>query len=405
MSVTAAKGFRAAGGASGIKASGAPDTALIATNDAKPVTTVAVFTSNLVAAAPVQVCREHLAHSSSAAAVILNSGNANAATGAQGNQVSRDTCHAVATALGVADSEVLVCSTGLIGIPMDAEPLVKNIPTLASALAATPEAGTAAAQAIMTTDTVAKQAVACFQSSAATGSAIEVTGGGMAKGAAMLAPAMATMLSVITTDAAVDAQYAQQVLLAGVETSFNSLSVDGCRSTNDTVILMCSGAAGNTLIDTAAHPDAAAFQAAVAEVCHSLAMQMADDAEGATKTVTINIHGARNAEEAKLAARQVANSNLVKCSFYGKDPYWGRVLSELGVSGAQFNPDDVSISYGGITNCDGGIAAPHDEAALAQVMEQRAITLDCFLGAGESTATVVTTDLTHAYIDENMGTS
>lgn len=303
MSVTAAKGFRAAGGASGIKPSGASDTALVATVDGLPVTTVAVFTSNLVAAAPVRICREHLQSAPTAAAVILNSGNANAATGTQGDDVSRETCRAVAEALGVADADVLVCSTGLIGIPMDAAPLVHNIPNLVAALDTTPEAGSAAARSIMTTDTVAKEVVAEFH--ATTGPAdgddsrAVIVVGGMAKGAAMLAPAMATMLAVITTDAAVDADFAQRALGAAVETSFNSLSVDGCRSTNDTVILMCSGAAHNTPISSDAHPDAPAFANALSEVCRSLASQMADDAEGATKTVTITVHGARTNEEAK----------------------------------------------------------------------------------------------------------
>lgn len=405
MSVTAARGFRASGGASGIKASGALDTALVVTVDAQPVTTVGVFTSNLVAAAPVQVCREHLAIGTSAVAVILNSGNANAATGVHGLQTSRSTCHAVASALGVGDEEVLVCSTGLIGIPMDASPIIANLPSLIASLEATPAGGTMAADAIMTTDTVRKEAVATCVGHTASGNPVDLVVGGMAKGAAMLSPAMATMLAVVTTDAAVDPVFAQHALSSAVADSFNSLSVDGCRSTNDTVILMCSAAAEASLIDDESHPDSAAFQAALTEVCRSLAMQMADDAEGATKTVTINIHGARTKEEAVLAARQVANSNLVKCSFYGRDPYWGRVLSELGVSGAQFNPDDVSIAYGGVTNCVGGIAAQHDEAAIAAVMEERAITLDCNLGAGTASTTVITTDLTHAYIDENMGTS
>ncbi len=405
MSVTAAQGFVAAGGASGIKQSGTPDTALIATATGQAVTTVGVFTSNLVAAAPVQVSRAHLAAAPTAAAVILNSGNANAATGIPGKATATAMCDAVAAALGVPLQEVLVCSTGLIGIPMDATPIVNNVPTLVQQLEQSAAAGQAAATAIMTTDTVSKEAVEQVQLLSADGTPTVGIVGGMAKGAAMLEPAMATMLAVVTTDIALSPAAAQLALQAAVDGSFNELSVDGCRSTNDTVLLMCNGLAGNVEITSETDDGYASFAAALRSVCASLALQMANDAEGATKTVTVRVSGARNSAEAKLAARQVANSNLVKCSWYGKDPYWGRVLSELGVSGAQFDPDNVRISYNGIANCIGGVAAEHDAAALAEVMEGRAIDLHCELGAGTASAQVIGTDLTHAYIDENMGTS
>lgn len=403
MSVTAAGGFLASGFASGIKPNGALDTALVATADGQPVTTVAVFTSNLVAAAPVQLSRQRLQTHQQAAAVLLNSGNANAATGSAGLATAQACTDAIGDALGVDPSTVLVCSTGLIGIPMAADPIVGSAPAVVAALEATADSGTQAAKAIMTTDTVPKEAVATVSLKGTDG--LVGTVGGMAKGAAMLEPAMATMLAVITTDIAIDAARAQLALQHAVDQSFNSLSVDGCRSTNDTVILMCNGAVGNEPIASSSEEAFTHFEQALVEVCTSLARQMADDAEGATKTITIEVHGARTDHEAKLAARQVANSNLVKCSFYGNDPYWGRVLSELGVSGAVFDPDDVTISYGGVVNCRSGIAAPHDEAQLESIMQQRSITLRSDLGAGSGTARMWFTDLTHAYIDENMGTS
>jgi glutamate N-acetyltransferase / amino-acid N-acetyltransferase len=401
MSVTAAPGFTAAGIAAGIKTSGCPDLALVSTAHHRPVTAAGVFTTNLVMAAPVQVSRRHLAADAQAAAVILNSGNANAATGATGLAVAERTCALAAGGLGCAPSDILVCSTGLIGIPMAVEPIEAGLPKLVAELETGPEAGHRAAEAIMTTDTVPKEAVATATLSDGT----RVTVGGMAKGAAMLSPAMATMLAVITTDAAAQARALHVALERAVDASFNQMLTDGSRSTNDTVLVLASGAAGNPPVGFGG-ADAHVLADAVGEVCASLADQMARDAEGATKFVRIHVRGARSKEDARRAARAVAQSQLVKCSLYGGDPYWGRILSELGASGTHLDPDQVDIAYNGITLCLGGVAAPdHDTAALARVMAGRDIDITCDLRLGLGEATVTTVDLTPAYIDENMRTS
>jgi glutamate N-acetyltransferase/amino-acid N-acetyltransferase len=359
-----------------------------------------VFTTNLVTAAPVQVSRRNLVARPYATAVVLNSGNANAATGEHGLHVAERTCALVATGLGCAPEEVLVCSTGLIGIPMDPAPFEASVPRLVEALAGTPEAAGEAAAAIMTTDTASKEAIAVTTLSGGTA----VTVGGMAKGAAMLSPAMATMLAVLTTDAAVEARVLQEVLSRAVEITFNQLSTDGARSTNDTVILLASGAAGHDPVGFGG-PDVHILTEAVTEVCASLADQMASDAEGATKFIRIHVRGARSKEEARRAARAVAESQLVKCSLFGGDPYWGRILSELGASGSHLEPGRVDIAYGGVTVCVGGEAAPHDGEALAKAMAGRDIDITCDLRLGLGEATVTTVDLTPAYIDENMRTS
>ena len=401
MSVTAAKGFVAAGVAAGIKASGRPDLALVATADRQPVTAAGVFTTNLVAAAPVQLSRRHLAAEGRATAVVLNSGNANAATGEPGLLVAETTAALVAESLGCDRRHVLVCSTGLIGIPMPIEPFNTGVPAAAAALAATLQAGHSAAEAIMTTDTVAKEAFTAFQVDGAT-----ITVGGMAKGAAMLSPAMATMLAVITTDAAVEPRALQTALTRAVDASFNLMTTDGSRSTNDPVLVRAGGAAGNPSI-AAGTLEAHALADALTAVCASLADQMAHDAEGATKFVRLTVKGARSDGEALQAARAVAESQLVKCSLFGGDPYWGRVLSELGASGVYLDPDCVDIAYNGFTVCIGGVAAPggFDADALAKSMQQREIEVTADLGLGNGEATVTTVDLTPGYIDENMRTS
>jgi glutamate N-acetyltransferase/amino-acid N-acetyltransferase len=400
MSVTAAKGFVAAGVSAGIKESGALDLSLVATADHRPVTAAGVFTTNLVAAAPVQLSRHHLAAEARAAAVVLNSGNANAATGEPGLLVAEGTAALAAEALGCDRRHILVCSTGLIGIPMAVAPFTTGVPAAAAALAATPEAGRSAAEAIMTTDTVAKEAVATFGAGGAT-----ITVGGMAKGAAMLSPAMATMLAVITTDAAVQPRALQLALTRAVDASFNLMTTDGSRSTNDTVLVLAGGAAGNAPI-TAGTPEAHALADALTAVCASLSDQMASDAEGATKFVRLTVKGARSNAEALRAARAVAQSQLVKCSLFGGDPYWGRILSELGASGSFLDPDLVDIAYNGITVCVGGVAAAgFDAEALAKSMQQKEIEVTADLRLGNGEATVTTVDLTPGYIDENMRTS
>jgi glutamate N-acetyltransferase/amino-acid N-acetyltransferase len=383
--VTAVPGFVAGGLACGIKPSGDPDLALLATADGVLATAAGVFTTNLAQAAPVQISRRHLA-GGRAAAVVLSSGNANAATGEPGRRDAARMCELTALGLGVATDDVLVCSTGLIGIPMPMDALEVGIPKLCGELAA--DGGGRAARAMMTTDTKPKEAVA------RTGAA---TIGGMAKGAAMLSPAMATMLAVVTTDAAVDHSDLQRALAHAVSESFDCLSVDGCRSTNDTVLVLANGRAGAV--------DAHAFTVGLTAVCSSLAEQMARDAEGATKFVTVRVVGARNTAEARIAARAVADSQLVQCSLNGNDPYWGRVLSELGASGAFLDPEAVDISYNGVTVCRDGVAAPADELAVTAALAEHDIEILCDLRQAHGEATVLTTDLSHAYIDENRRTS
>jgi glutamate N-acetyltransferase / amino-acid N-acetyltransferase len=397
--ITAPAGFVAGGLACGVKESGAPDLAIVATADGQPVPAAGVFTSNLATAAPVQVSRDHL-RDGRAAAVVLSSGNANAATGEPGRVDARRMCELTAAGIGAAAGDVLVCSTGLIGIPMPMAPVETGIPKLVGELAPGADAGHRAAQALMTTDTVRKESVA----DADLGDGRHIKVGGMAKGAAMLAPSMATMLAVLTTDAQAEPAALHAALERAVDTTFNALVVDACTSTNDTVLLLANGAAGGAPVGTSGHAYHALVEAVTA-VCDDLARQMAADAEGATKFVHLVVRGARSSEEARRAARGVASSQLVQCSLYGSDPYWGRVLSELGASGAFIDPERVDIAYNGVTVCRHGIAALHDETALQASMAERNIEIVCDLNVGRSEATMRFTDLTHAYVDENMGTS
>jgi glutamate N-acetyltransferase/amino-acid N-acetyltransferase len=399
VSITAVPGFEAAGIACGIKGSGDPDLALVATADRRPVTAAGVFTTNIVRAAPVVVSRAHL-QNGQAAAVVLNSGNANAATGQPGRDDATRMCELTAAGLGCAVDDVLVCSTGLIGIPLPMAPLEAEIPRVVAALDADEAAGHAAADAILTTDTVRKEALAVAE--IAGGATFRV--GGMAKGAAMLSPAMATMLAVLVTDASADPVALHRALEHAVHDTFNALLVDGSRSTNDTVLLLAGGTAGTPVIGPEGHEYHALVEA-VTEVCDDLAAAMAGDAEGATKLATIVVEGARSSEDARRAARAVAGSQLVQCSLYGADPYWGRVLSELGASGVWFDPEHVDIAYNEIVVCRDGVAFLHDERAIEEAMARREITITCDLHQGMGRAAVRCTDLTHAYIDENMGTS
>jgi glutamate N-acetyltransferase/amino-acid N-acetyltransferase len=282
-------------------------------------------------------------------------------------------------------------STGPIGSYLDGDAVISRIPDLVDL--ASRDGGEQAAEAILTTDSRTKTVTI-------RGEGFIV--GGMAKGAAMLAPSMATMLAVLTTDAAVAPADLQDTLTRAVDTTFNALSVDGCTSTNDTVLVLANGAAGTAPLSGA---DLDAFTGAVTEVCEHLALAMATDAEGATKLATVVVRGARSDADARLAARAVANSQLVQCSLNGEDPYWGRILSELGASGAALDQEQVDIAYGDVQVCHDGIAFPHDLDALARVMEARDIEIDCHLHQGDGRSRVVFTDLGYGYIDENRGTS
>ncbi|MGH9229637.1 MAG: bifunctional glutamate N-acetyltransferase/amino-acid acetyltransferase ArgJ [Acidimicrobiales bacterium] len=388
MSVVAPAGFTAGGVACGIKASGERDLSLVAAA-AGAVAAAGVFTQNLVVAAPVVVSRRHLAATGGrAAAVVLSSGNANAATGERGEADAETMCALVATELGCPPEAVLVCSTGLIGFPLPMDAISAGVPHLVSARGGDPAQGIAAAEAIMTTDTLRKETVV-------RGDGFVV--GGMAKGAAMLAPDMATMLAVLTTDAAVDPPALDGVLRAGVADSFNAVTVDGCTSTNDTVLLLASGRSGP--------PDRDGFVAAVAAACGDLATQMVGDAEGHTKVVRVRVTGAASDDEARQAARKVADSQLAKCSWFGGDPYWGRVASDLGTAGVKLDPGELTIAYGGTVVSRGCVGVEHDADAVAGHMAGEHLGLHCDLGVGDGRARVLTNDLAPGYIDENRGTS
>lgn len=388
MSVVAAKGFVASGLAAGIKPDGVFDLALVVA-EAGPVAAAATFTTNLAAAAPVQVSRAHLAASSGyATAVILNSGCANAATGVQGLAAANDTTKAVAESLGVDEASVLVCSTGLIGPQLPLDRITAALPSLVASLGSAPGDGDRAARAIMTTDTKQKQVRI---------DADGFTVGGMSKGAGMIAPNMATMLCVLTTDAAVAPEDLRASLVIAVEHSFNELIVDGSTSTNDTVIVLASG------LGRAPSPEE--LSAALTAACSSLAAQMAADAEGTTKVAAITVKGAASDADARLAARNVAGSLLVKTSLFGSDPYWGRIVSELGSSGAAFELTSVEVAYGDVVVFAGGEEVAHDRDALVSYLANNEVEINCDLRLGSGTARVITTDLGHSYIDENMRTS
>jgi len=389
VSVVAPAGFTAGGAACGIKASGERDLSLVAAAGGAAVAAAGVFTQNLVVAAPVVVSRRHLgATGGRAAAVVLSSGNANAATGERGEADAETMCALVASELGCAPEAVLVCSTGLIGFPLPMDAIAAGVPRLVAQRGGDPAQGIAAAEAIMTTDTRRKE-------TAVRGDGFVV--GGMAKGAAMLAPNMATMLAVLTTDAAVDPAALGRVLRAGVADTFNAVTVDGCTSTNDTVLLLASGRAGP--------PDGDGFAAAVAAACEDLATQMVGDAEGHTKVVRVRVTGAATDDEARQAARQVAESQLAKCSWFGGDPYWGRVASDLGTAGVKLDLGELTIAYGGNVVSRGCVGIEHDAAAVAEHMAGEYLELHCDLGVGDGRARVLTNDLAYGYIDENRGTS
>lgn len=383
--VTAAGGFRAAGLAAGIKGDGALDLALLAAD--RPVPVAAVFTTSLAAAPPVELDRHRVA-SGVARAVIVNSGCANAATGRAGLEDAVTMTAGVAAALGCADDDVLVCSTGVIGSRLPLDRITAAIPALVAGMGADAGAGLAAATAIMTTDSVPKQAVAH-------GDGWVV--GGMAKGAGMLRPDMATMLAFLTTDAVVGSSTLAGALGEAVATTFNCLDVDGCQSTNDSTILMASGDSGIT-------PDPAGFAAAVRQVCAALTRQLAADAEGASKVVTIEVRGAADDAAARRLGKAVADSALVRAAFHGADPNWGRVLGALGVAGVPLDQTRVDIGFAGHQVCRGGVASGFDDRVVSAAIAGD-FTMSIGVGEGPGLATIVTTDLTPDYVRFNSDRS
>jgi glutamate N-acetyltransferase/amino-acid N-acetyltransferase len=379
VSVTAAAGFRAAGVAAGLKSGAAPDVALIV-NDGPHDAAAGVFTSNRFPAAPVLWSRQVLT-TGALRAVVLNSGGANACTGAGGFQDTHRTAEHVAERLGLGAIQVAVCSTGLIGERLPMDRLLAGVDAAVATLS--PAGGDAAATAVLTTDTVAKQAAAQHPDG--------WTVGGLAKGAGMLAPELATMLVVVTTDAAVPPAELDAALRAATAVTFDRVDSDGCMSTNDTVLLLASGASGLV-------PGRDAFRDAVTEVCRDLALQLVADAEGAEHEVAVRVTGARTEADALDVARCVARSNLLKCAIFGRDPNWGRVLAAAGTSRADFEPDAVDVTINGVTVCrGGGVGDPRDLVDLAP----RQVDIVVDLGAGDAAATVWTNDLTHGYVHEN----
>ncbi len=385
MSVTAAAGFRAAGVAAGVKASGGLDVAMVV-NDGPLSAAAGVFTSNRAKANPVLWSEQALAGGSTRA-VVLNSGGANCFTGAFGFQTTHQTAERAAERLGIGAIDVQVCSTGLIGVGDESfrAAVLRGVDLAADALAGAggdAAAGLTAAQAIMTTDSVPKQAVARGDG---------FTVGGMAKGAGMLAPGLATMLVVLTTDAACTADVLDRALRAATRVTFDRLDSDGCMSTNDTVLLLASGASG-------VEPDEAALTATVTAVCDDLARQLQEDAEGASHDIAIEVQHAATEDEAVVVARSVARSNLFKAAIFGNDPNWGRVLAAIGTTDASFDPYAVDVHFNGVRVCHAGEPdRPRDEVDLTP--RATAIVIDLF--AGEATATIRTNDLTHEYVHEN----
>lgn len=377
MTVTAPKGFAAAGVACGLKSSGALDLALVV-NAGPSSQAAAVFTSNRAKANPILWSQQVIADGT-AMAIVLNSGGANCFTGPQGFQTTHATAEAVAGHLGISAGEVLVCSTGLIGEQLDREALLAGVAAAADGLG---PHGDAAARAIMTTDSVPKTVV------------IEGPGytiGGMAKGAGMLAPGLATMLVVLTTDAALLAADLDRALRAATRVSFDRLDSDGCMSTNDQVTLMASGASG-------AMPGVDEFTALLTEACMGLMTQLQADAEGSSHDIVITVSGAETEDDAVEVARSVARSNLFKAAMFGNDPNWGRVLAAIGTTGAAFDPYAVDVAFNDVRLCHAGAPdRPRDEVDLSG----RTIAVSIELNVGDAVATVYTNDLTHDYVHEN----
>jgi glutamate N-acetyltransferase / amino-acid N-acetyltransferase len=401
VSVTAPLGFRAAGVVAGLKSTGERDVAVVI-NDGPSRAAAAVFTANRVQAAPVTWSRQ-VASGGRVRAVVLNSGGANACTGPLGFQDTHATAERLALALADSASEIAVCSTGLIGERL---PLDKLLPAVDAAVAeADRSGGVHAADAIRTTDTIVKIAFRRGLGSPAAAPPASPTAsppgnatytiGGMAKGAGMLAPALATMLVVLTTDADLSPAELDSALRSATAVTFDRLDSDGCMSTNDTVLLMASGASGVT-------PDHKDFTRALTEVCADLARQLQRDAEGASKYVTIEVVGAASEPDAVTVGRAVARNNLLKCALAGADPNWGRVLAAVGTTDAAFEPDRLNVAMNGVWVCRAG--APGDDRSKVD-LRGKDVTITVDLSAGPHSAVILTTDLTEAYVHENSAYS
>jgi glutamate N-acetyltransferase/amino-acid N-acetyltransferase len=388
------RGFRFAAAKAGLKASGNPDLALAVTDNGGGATAAALFTRNRVVAAPITVGREHLTKSrGKIRAVLVNSGNANCATGPRGLATCKETCRALAKTLGLAPQEVFPSSTGIIGVPLPGEKIIATLPQIVVAAGPGGSALRAFAQAIMTTDTRPKIASARFR----IGGRL-VTIAGVAKGAGMIHPNMATMLAYIFTDAAVPAAVLRRELRAAADTSFNCISVDGDTSTNDTVLLLASGASGVSVVSADTRK---AFAKGLLQVCQSLAEQIIADGEGVQHVVRLHIEQARSEKEARQVAQTIATSSLVKTAWAGADPNWGRILAAAGRSGVALDPARIEIRFGAIRVCEKGRAARFDAQAAHEYLSQPSYDVVVRLGRGNARALFLTCDLTSAYIHIN----
>ena len=386
-------GFRAAAVAAGIKKTrDALDLALIF-SDSPPTTAAGVFTTNRVAAAPVLLSRRNLVESRGRCrAIVVNSGNANACTGREGQHTAEETARVTAELLGIEPPQVLVASTGVIGVALNTDLIVSQLPHLKENLST--ENAQAVAHAILTTDTVPKT---CVVRSGARGKAVHIAG--IAKGAGMIHPRMATMLSFITTDASMGERMLHNLLVAAADDSFNRVTVDGDTSTNDTVVALASGLSETAVIP--GNDSRAWFAEGLTLVCQTLARMIARDGEGATKLVTVEVAGARTPLDADRVARAIANSPLVKTALAGADPNWGRIVCAAGYSGAKFDPHKIDVDVNNMALCRKGVDAGFDEAAAHRELSRKEILLHVDLHAGRATARVWTCDFTRDYIDIN----
>ena len=384
--VTAPSGYRATGIQTGVKESGAKDLALVYST--RPASAAAVYTTNKVQGAPIAIDREHLADGK-ARAVILNSGNANVCNGHVGLDHARRMCARTASELGLQTEEVLVCSTGLIGVPLPIAQIEAGIPRLVAALSE--EGGGDAAEAILTTDTVPKSCA--VEVELESGRAVV---GAMAKGAAMIAPNMATMLSVVTTDATVPSGPLQELLSQAIQRTFNCITVDGDMSTSDTVILMANGAA-----EELSERDCAGLYEGLECVCRQMAQAIARDAEGSSKLITIAVRGAATEAEARQVGIAVANSSLVKTAAFGNDPNWGRILCAMGYAGVDFDSARVRVALCGTDIYGNGAGLAYDASKLSAAMQAEEMAIDIDLAMGSAAAEIFTCDLTYEYVRLN----